>query len=91
MIKSFRHKGLARFFNEGEAGGIAPSLAARVGVRLRTLHAATRPEDLNIPGFDFHALKGKPKRYSVHLNGPFCVTFEWVDGAAWRVDLQNYH
>jgi toxin HigB-1 len=91
MIRSFKHKGLARYFNGADASGLAPELVTRIGVRLRALHAATKPEDLNIPGFDFHTLKGKPKRYTVHVNGPFCLTFEWEDGAAWRVHLENYH
>ena len=41
--------------------------------------------------FDFHALRGKPPRYTVHVNGPWCVTFEFEDGDAYRVDLEQYH
>ncbi|MBU2808267.1 plasmid maintenance system killer protein [Acidithiobacillus ferrooxidans F221] len=55
------------------------------------MNAATSPEELNVPGFDFHALEGKPKRYTVHVNGPYCITFEWREGDAWRIDLENYH
>ncbi|MEX2481393.1 MAG: type II toxin-antitoxin system RelE/ParE family toxin [Gammaproteobacteria bacterium] len=91
MIRSFRHRGLARFFNDGDARGIAPGLVERVRRRLSALNAATRPQDLSVPGFDFHGLRGRPKRYSVHVNGPWCITFEWVDGDAVRVDLENYH
>jgi len=47
--------------------------------------------DLRVPGFEFHALRGSPKRYSLHVNGPWCITFEWIDGDAWRVDLEQYH
>ena len=50
-----------------------------------------RPEDMNVPGFDFHALRGAPRRYSVHVNGPWCITFEFSEGDASRVDLENYH
>ncbi len=47
---------------------------------------------MDIPGYDFHALRGiKPRRYTVHVNGPVCITFEFEDGEAWRVDLENYH
>jgi proteic killer suppression protein len=56
-----------------------------------TLNAANLPGDMNLPGFDFHSLRGKPKRYSVHVNGPWCITFEFEDGDAWRVDLEQYH
>ena len=41
--------------------------------------------------FDYHALRGKPKRYSVHVNGPYCITFEWEGEDAVRVNLENYH
>jgi len=55
------------------------------------LHEAEKLTDMNVPGFDFHGLKGKPKRYGMHVNGPWCITFEWVDNDAWRVDLVQYH
>jgi Plasmid maintenance system killer protein len=90
MIKSFRHKGLARLFADGSTKGIRQDLVARCERRLAALNAAKVPEDLNIPGFNFHSLQGKPKRYSVHVNGPFCITFEW-DNGAFNVDLENYH
>lgn len=47
---------------------------------------------MNLPGFDFHPLKGfKPTRYSVHVNGPWCITFEFDHGDAFRVDFEQYH
>ena len=55
------------------------------------LKQAETLRDLNVPGFDFHPLRGKPQRYSLHVNGPWCITFEWRDGAAWQVDLEQYH
>jgi proteic killer suppression protein len=48
-------------------------------------------QELNVPGFDFHPLRGKPQRYSLHVNGPWCITFEWEQGKALRVDLEQYH
>ena len=65
----------------------APALKARCLTRLDALDAATRPQDMNVPGFDFHPLKGKPKRYSVHVSGNWCLTFEWRDGGPARVNL----
>jgi toxin HigB-1 len=91
VIKSFRHKGLAQFFLEYDASKIRPDLIRRVQIRLSALNAARSPEELNLPGFDFHRLRGKPVRYSIHVNGPFCLTFEWIDGDAYHVDLENYH
>ena len=47
---------------------------------------------MNLPGFDFHALLGfSPTRYTVHVNGPWCVIFEFEDGEACRVDFEQYH
>ncbi len=91
VIKSFRHKGLALLFQKNNAGKVRADLVKRCRNRLSALHSAARPQDMNVPGFDFHALRGKPKRFSVHLNGPWCITFEWVDGYACRVDLEQYH
>lgn len=91
MIKSFRHKGLRQFFMVGRSSRIGADLQSRALRRLDALDAARAPEQLNVPGFDFHALKGKPKRYSVHVNGPWCITFEWNEGDADRVDLEQYH
>lgn len=47
--------------------------------------------DLNYPGLGVHPLHGSPRRYAVYVNGPWRITFEWIDGDAWRVDLEQYH
>jgi len=91
MIRSFRHKGLKALFETGSSSRVRPDLQPRAIVRLDALDAANVVGDLNLPGFDLHALHGVPRRYSLHVNGPWCVTFEWIDGDAWRVDLEQYH
>jgi len=91
VIKSFRHKGLSLLFLEDNQSRVPPDLIKRCRLRLAALNEAERLEDLNIPGFDFHSLKGKSKRYTIHVNGPWCITFEWLDGDVWRVDLVQYH
>ncbi|NDE90581.1 MAG: plasmid maintenance system killer [Alphaproteobacteria bacterium] len=91
MIRSFRHKALAKLFETGESHGIQKAMGERIIRRLDVLHAAKDIAALNIPGFNFHGLHGKPKRYTIHVNGPWCITFEWIDGDAWRVDLEQYH
>lgn len=78
-------------FIRNDASKIRPDLEERCRRRLTVLHAAEILEELHIPGFNFHGLKGKPKRYSLHVNGPWCITFEWIDGEAFRVDLEQYH
>ena len=91
MIRSFRHKGLKALFMTGKSSKVRHDLQARIIRRLDVMDAAGAPDELNIPGFDFHGLEGKPKRYSIHVNGPFCLTFEWNDGDIFLVDLENYH
>ena len=47
---------------------------------------------MNVPDFDFHSLQGfNPRRYSVRVNGPWCITFEFEDGEACRVEFEQYH
>lgn len=92
MIRRFRHKGLADLFHGGKSGKVKPDLQARALRRLDALHATRELSELNVPGFDFHPLHGfKPTRYSLHVNGRWCITFEWVEGDALRVDLEQYH
>lgn len=91
MIESFRHKGLAVLFMNNDAGKVRADLVERCRNRLDVLDNAVVPEDMNLPGFDFHSLRGKPKRYAVKVNGPWRITFEFADGNAQKVDLENYH
>jgi len=90
VIQSFRHKGLKELFETGASRKVRPDLHSRALRRLDTLDHAEELQDLNIPGFNFHPLRGKPQRYSVHVNGPWCITFEWDEGPA-QVDLVQYH
>lgn len=65
---------------------------ARILRRLDALNAAKKPDDLNLPGFDYHMLRGfDPIRYTVHVNGPWCITFEFAEGDALQVDFEQYH
>ena len=100
MIRSFRSKGLAELWEKGRTelwekgrtGKIDAKMQERILRRLDRLDVIIRPEEMNIPGFDFHALRGfKPPRYSVHVNGPWCITFEFADGDAHRVDFEQHH
>jgi toxin HigB-1 len=92
MIKSFKSKGLAELWARGRTKAIDVRLHRRILLRLDRLNAAEVPEEMNVPGFDFHALVGpSPTRYTVHVNGPWCLTFEFEDGDACRVDFEQYH
>ena len=91
MIRSFRSRPLQALWERGVAAKVRPDLRERVLRRLDALDAAKRPGDLAVPGFDFHPLRGRPQRYSVHVNGPWCVTFGWDGEDAVDLDLENYH
>lgn len=92
MIKSFRSKALAALFETGKTGRIDVKMQKRILLRLDRLNVAERPEDMNLPGFDFHALRGfDPTRYTVHVNGPWCITFAFDGKDAVRVDFEQYH
>jgi len=92
VIRTFKNKALAELWNKGRTAKIAAQMQDRIIRRLDRLNVATKPEDMNLPGFDFHSLMGfNPKRYTVHVNGPWCMTFEFKDGDALRVDFEQYH
>ena len=91
MIKSFKHKGLAELFEQGHSGKVRQDLQSRALRRLEALDQSELLTDLNVPGFNFHGLQGSPKRYSIHVNGPWCITFEWEEGDVVKVELEQYH
>jgi proteic killer suppression protein len=80
MIKTFTNKQLKALWETGKSK-IDARFHQRILRRLDALDAATAPEDMNLLGFDFHTLRGyNPTRYTVHVNGPWCITFEFRDG-----------
>lgn len=91
MIKTFRNKALAALWSSGKSR-IDKRMHRRILIRLAVINEAARIEDINLPGYNFHGLQGfDPKRYSVHVNGPWCLTFEFEDGDAYGVELEQYH
>ncbi|QIT54873.1 Killer protein [Aquisalimonas sp. 2447] len=92
MIKSFRHKGLKRFYESGSTAGIQPQHAKRLRMLLAALETAAMIEDMNVPGFRLHRLRGRHKnRWSVWVNGSWRLTFEFRDGNAYVLDYEDYH
>jgi proteic killer suppression protein len=91
MLKSFKHKGLAELFERGRSHRVRQDLQSRSLRRLDALDQVKSLTDLNLPGFNFHGLHGIPKRYSIHVSGPWCITFEWEDGDALKINLEQYH
>jgi len=92
VIKSFKHKGLQRFFYDGSRNGINVQNERKLGRILDRLDASENPQDMNMPGFRLHELKGKEKGvWSVWVNGNWRVTFRFDGNNAIVVDYLDYH
>ena len=92
MIKSFRHKGLQRYFETGSKAGIQAAHAARLRLQLAGLNQATRPEDLSAPAWALHPLKGDLKgHWAITVNGNWRMVFTFEGTDAVLVDYRDYH
>lgn len=90
MIRSFKSRALKAFWEKGDASKLHGSVE-RIQRILSLLHAATEPEDMNLPGLHFHKLSGKSVRYSVRVTANWRITFEWDGEDALRIDYEDYH
>ena len=91
MILSWRHKGLKELFAVGKSAKVRPDQQKKCLRLLDALQQAVMPEDMNVPGWHFHGLQGKPKRFAVAVNGPWRITFGFDGQDAIDVDLEQYH
>ncbi|HEX8521194.1 MAG TPA: type II toxin-antitoxin system RelE/ParE family toxin [Tepidisphaeraceae bacterium] len=92
MIRSFRHKGLAKFFLTGTTRGIRADQAKRLRQILSRLHASTSPADMDLPGLRLHGLKGDRSGYfAVDVSGNWRVVFRFEGVDAADVDYVDYH
>jgi proteic killer suppression protein len=92
VIRSFRHRGLERLFEDGDKSRIGAAILPKIERVLLVLDAADSPEDLDLPGFRLHPLKGKLKGFwSVAISGNWRVIFRFDNGEALDVDLIDYH
>jgi proteic killer suppression protein len=92
MIRSFRHKGLQRFYGSGSRAGIRPDHADRLRLILGRLDASTVPGDMDLPGLALHPLKGARKgEWSVRVSGSWRVTFRFEGEDAAAVGYEDCH
>ncbi|UYN83398.1 MAG: type II toxin-antitoxin system RelE/ParE family toxin [Microcella sp.] len=92
MIKSFRHKVLHLLFETGSAAGVQPNHVPKLRMQLAALDSAQTIDDMSIPGFRLHPLKGgMAGRWSITVSGNWRVTFEFRDGNAYVLDYEDYH
>jgi toxin HigB-1 len=92
MIRSFRHKGLREFFETDNQRGVPAELSKRLRDRLDVIDAATTLQDIALPHFDLHELKGnRAGTWAVKVNKNWRLTFGFVRGDAINVNLEDYH
>jgi len=92
MIKLFRHKGLERFFETGKPSGIQSKHGKRLKMQLTALSTAQSVQDMELPGYVLHPLKGKQKgRWSIRVSGNWRLTFRFEDGDVHVVNYEDYH
>lgn len=83
---------MAELFQSGKTAKIDQRMHKRISVRLDAMNEAAESAEINLPGYNFHPLSGfNPARYSIHVNGPWCITFEFNAGDAFSVDFEQYH
>jgi proteic killer suppression protein len=92
VIKSFKHKGLERFYNTDSKAGIIPEHARKLRQQLTTLDESIRPQDMAYSGWFLHALNGKLEgHWSVRVSGNWRLTFRFIGEDAELVNYQDYH
>ena len=92
MIETIKHKGLRRLHQKNDRSGIRPDMVDKIQKILSSLEAAESPEDMNLPMFRFHPLTGDRRgTYAVTVKANWRVTFRFQSGAAYDVNLEDYH
>ena len=92
MILSFKHKGLKKFYETGSTAGIQAKHAKKLRLLLAALDTAKMIDDMDLPGFSLHPLKGDRSRiWSISVSGNWRVTFKFEEGNAQIVNYEDYH
>jgi len=92
MIKSFKHKGFKKYFLTGSVSGIQAQHQRKLCMQLAAIDTAHKIEDINLPGFKLHPLKGERNGiWSITVNGNWRITFEFIDGNAYILNYEDYH
>ena len=92
MIETIKHKGLRRLHEMNDRSGIRPDMVDKAQKILSSLEAADSPQDMDLPMFRFHPLTGDRRgTYSVTVKANWRITFRFLNGAAYDVNLEDYH
>jgi proteic killer suppression protein len=92
MIQTFKSKALENLFKEGNAKGIPKEFEKKTRVRLEVIDTATIIDEINIPGYRLHELKGdRQGTWSIKVSGNWRITFTFNDNNAYDIDFEDYH
>ncbi len=92
MIKSFQNKGLKNFFEKGDIKGINPNHAPKLNRILTRLDFAKTIQDMDLPGYRLHPLKGNMKNlWAIDVSQNYRITFKFENENAYILDYQDYH
>lgn len=92
MIESFRHKGLSKLFGDNDRRKVPAAHSDKIGRILARLNEAVHVQDLSLPGYRLHPLKGDLAGFwSVMVSGNWRIIFRFENGTAYDVDLIDYH
>lgn len=92
MIKTFKHKGLEKFYSKGTTAGIQAKHAKKLRAQLAALDTAEVIDDLDIPGYRLHPLKGQRDGiWSITVSANWRLTFKFAEGNVYVLDYEDYH
>ena len=92
MIRSFRHKGIERFFQKSDLRGINARHGPRIRRMLELIDHASATDQLDLPGLYLHPLKGERKgEWAMTVSGNWRITFRFVGEDAFELNLEDYH
>jgi len=92
MIKSFKHKGLEKFYESGSTRGIQATHAKKLRMQLAALDTTQSIDDMDIPGYRLHQLTGDRRGiWSITVNANWRLTFEFEEGNVYILNYEDYH
>ena len=92
MIKSFKHKGLEKFYQSGSTKGIQANHAKKLRMQLAALDTAQSIDDMDIPGYRLHQLTGDRRGiWTITVNANWRLTFKFEEGNVYILNYEDYH
>ena len=92
MIKSFKHKGLQRLYEKGSHSGVQSNHVKKLRMRLAALDTCQSIEDMDLPGYRLHPLKGdRAGHWAIDVSGNWRLTFSFEAGDTYDLNYEDYH